>query len=315
MGIPFFSVVIPVYNRAQKIQPTLMSVVQQTFKDFECLVVDDGSKDGEALEAVVAGLGDERFRYIRQDNAGASAARNRGFDMARGEYIALLDSDDLFLPQKLETQKSFIESGVSKQVIFNQMIVERGNEKKWIKPAIGPLENERIDEYLMCTPGWIQSSTMVLPTEFARTVRFNERLPSSQDTDFAIRCASAGAKFTFIAQPLTVLDDIFDPNRVSKQAKYLPLLAWIDEMRNVHVSERAYWAYRGWQCARVASYSNRILGLKLFLQSAVRGVYAPKQALVIANQVIFPPAVYQRLVNIIVKNFGKKMPRPTTDAL
>lgn len=305
MQNPFFSVVIPVYNRSERIMPALLSVRNQTFADWECIVVDDGSKDGPALEQVIASLGDDRFRYIRQDNAGASKARNTGFDAASGRFIALLDSDDQFLPHKLATQAALLEQGGENLVLFSQLIVDRGVEKKWVKPPVGPRPGERIDEYVMCTSGWIQSSTIAMSTPFARKIRFTDGLPSSQDTDFAVRCASGGGEFKFIAEPLILFDDIFDPSRVSKQKKFQPLMAWINSMRHVHVSERAYWAYRGWQCARVASYSNRPLGLWLFLQSAVRGVYRPKQALNIAAQIIVPATHYQALIDWVVRTFGR----------
>lgn len=302
---PFFSVVIPAYNRADKILSTLEAVRDQEFGDFECLVVDDGSKDGAELEQVVAGLSDARFRYIRQDNGGACKARNTGFDAARGAYIALLDSDDLFHPDKLAKVRAHLGDQTKDVLVYSRMIIDRGIDKTWVKPPRGLNAGERVDEYLMCTPGWIQSSTMVLNADLARKVRFDETLPSSQDTDFAIRVWNAGARVDFIEEPLVTLDDVFAETRVSKQSRHKPLLAWIDRMREVHVSEKAYWAYRGWQCARVASYSNRPLGIWLYLQSAVRGVYRPKQALVIAAQVMVPKRFYQRVATAIVSIFGK----------
>ena len=88
---PLVTVVIPVFNRAEAILPTLKSVQEQTFGDFECLVVDDGSEDGGQLKQLVGGLNDSRFRYIRRDNGGGGAARNTGIDEASGRLVALLD--------------------------------------------------------------------------------------------------------------------------------------------------------------------------------------------------------------------------------
>ncbi|QPM92551.1 glycosyltransferase family 2 protein [Pseudooceanicola algae] len=303
---PLFSVVIPAYNRADRIAPVLKAVADQDFADFECLVVDDGSKDGALLEQVVTDLGDPRFVYIHQENGGACKARNTGFDAARGAYIALLDSDDIFLPRKLAVCAETLKAHPSKDVlIYSRMIVDRGVEKQWVKPPRGLAEGERVDEYLMCTAGWIQSSTMVLPTDLARRVRFDEALPSSQDTDFAIRVANAGAEVVFIEEPLIILDDVFSDTRVSKQGKYQPLLDWIETMRGTHISDRAYWAYRGWQCARVASYSNRLLAIRLYLASALRGVYPFKQAMVIAAQVLIPRRAYQKIATRLVALFGR----------
>lgn len=96
------SVVIPLYNKADKIKDTLVSVFTQTYSDYEIVIVDDGSTDGSA--DIVEQLADPRIRLIRQANAGVSAARNHGIEEARGEFIALLDADDLWKPEYLATQ-------------------------------------------------------------------------------------------------------------------------------------------------------------------------------------------------------------------
>ena len=96
--MPKVSVVIPTFNRADTIGDSIKSVLEQTFKDFEVIVVDDGSTDG--TESVVAAFGDSRIKYIMQDNAGACAARNNGIRHANGEYIAFQDSDDYWMPRK-----------------------------------------------------------------------------------------------------------------------------------------------------------------------------------------------------------------------
>jgi len=102
-GIPgLVSVIIPAYNRRDLIAATLDSAVAQTYASFEAIVVDDGSTDGTG--DVVARYRDERIRYMYKQNGGLSAARNSGLDIARGEFIAFLDSDDIWLPWKLSAQ-------------------------------------------------------------------------------------------------------------------------------------------------------------------------------------------------------------------
>ncbi|QDA59340.1 glycosyltransferase family 2 protein [Hymenobacter jejuensis] len=98
---PYFSVVIPTYNRASFIPATLDSVLAQQFADFEVLIVDDGSTDDTA--AVVKRYTDPRLLYLPKANGERGAARNYGFAKARGEYVLFLDSDDRFLPQHLAT--------------------------------------------------------------------------------------------------------------------------------------------------------------------------------------------------------------------
>jgi glycosyltransferase involved in cell wall biosynthesis len=101
------SVVIPLYNKAEHIQRSVDSVLAQTYRDFELLVVDDGSVDGSG--DIVREYADSRIRVIVQANAGPGAARNRGLREARGEYIAFLDADDEWLPTYLEEQLRFFE--------------------------------------------------------------------------------------------------------------------------------------------------------------------------------------------------------------
>ena len=102
-GSPVVSVIIPTYNRAHLIGRAIRSVLDQTYQDWELIVVDDASTDD--IPGIVKGFTDGRVKYIRHDeNKGAAAARNTGIQAARGAYIAFLDSDDEWLPEKLERQ-------------------------------------------------------------------------------------------------------------------------------------------------------------------------------------------------------------------
>lgn len=101
MKVPLVSVIIPTYNSANYIKEALESVFEQTFQDFEIIVIDDGSTDGTG--EILKKYGD-RIRSLFQDNSGPASARNKGIRIARGRYIAFLDADDIWLPLKLEKQ-------------------------------------------------------------------------------------------------------------------------------------------------------------------------------------------------------------------
>ncbi len=110
MSTPVVSVVIPTYNRSPLLPRAVQSVVAQSFTDWEIVLVDDGSTDDTPrLAQQYAGKLGDRWRYVRQQHRGGSAARNRGIDASRGQFIAFLDSDDEFAPNKLARQLELLE--------------------------------------------------------------------------------------------------------------------------------------------------------------------------------------------------------------
>src|SRR5687768_9931393 len=106
---PKVSVVIPVYNRAKYVGETIESVLSQTYQDFELIVVDDGSTDGSRKVLESFGNRVTVLEHPNRENRGQSAAINRGLAAARGEFVGMLDSDDLWLPRKLELQVGFLD--------------------------------------------------------------------------------------------------------------------------------------------------------------------------------------------------------------
>ncbi len=105
---PAVSVIIPAYNQARYVRKAIQSVFEQTFPNFELIVVDDGSTD--ETPQILASIIDPRMRVIRQPNAGLSAARNTGVRESTAPLVTLLDSDDFFLPDKLSVQKEYLDT-------------------------------------------------------------------------------------------------------------------------------------------------------------------------------------------------------------
>src|SRR5688572_21324050 len=112
--MPFFSIIIPTYNRADRIAATIHSILAQTFRDFEILIVDDGSTDN--TKQVVYGFTDNRIKYHRKKNEERGAARNAGISMSEGEYITFIDSDDIFYEDHLTVAKQFIDQHAEPEV-------------------------------------------------------------------------------------------------------------------------------------------------------------------------------------------------------
>jgi len=120
--MPAVSVVIPAYNCADFLFQTLDSVLNQTFSDFEIIVVDDGSTDNtKDLVSNYIDKHKDKIKYIYQENGGPAAARNKGIRNSKGKYIAFVDSDDLWAPEKLEIQMEFIQKNHDFHFVFSDM--------------------------------------------------------------------------------------------------------------------------------------------------------------------------------------------------
>jgi glycosyltransferase involved in cell wall biosynthesis len=302
MTQPFFSVIIPVYNRAEVLGSAIASVQAQTCQDFEIVVVDDGSKDDPA--AAVAAIGDPRIRIFRQENAGGAAARNRAIDEARGRFIAPLDSDDVFLPHHLEAMKALVEN-TTDTVAYARIRVDRGEGRVFLKPPRGLKPGEHMADYLFCDRGFVPTITTVVPADIARAVRYN-RLRPAEDTDFAIRLFNAGCRFVMAEAPGAVWRDIADPNRTSATRSSEGLGRWL-EMMKPQIPARAYHGARGWAYAKLVSHVSRSKALRLYLTALLRDCYSPRMAVIVLAQIALGDARYRRAADAAIRWLGAGM--------
>lgn len=153
-----FSVVIPLYNKEANIRQTLESVLNQTFTDFEIVIVNDGSKDNS--RDVVLSMDDARIRLIDQENAGVSAARNRGIKEARGEWIAFLDADDLWKPNKLEEVARAIQNNGKITWLVSGLETRQGKRRKKFLYSKSRFLEDALDDLLNGL--YIQTSSVVV---------------------------------------------------------------------------------------------------------------------------------------------------------
>lgn len=181
--MPFFSVIIPVYNRKEMLKRALDSVFAQTFRDYEIIVVDDGSDDGTG-EFCAACFKD--ITYLRQNNSGVSAARNLGIKKSSSPRIALLDSDDTWHPHKLREDREYIKDNPLINIHQSEDIWMRNGRrvnpgKKHLKKG-GSIFYESLD---LCM---ISPSSAVLSAElFDRYGLFDEKLKACEDYDLWLR--------------------------------------------------------------------------------------------------------------------------------
>ncbi|MGF1568061.1 MAG: glycosyltransferase family 2 protein [Nodosilinea sp.] len=235
---PVVSVVIPTFNRACLVKRAIDSVLSQTFEDYEIIVVDDFSTDH--TPQVVTELNDARINYVRHpQNMGGAASRNTGIVLAKGHFIAFLDSDDTWVANKLEVQLKAIEhyQASSHIVAYSQRVFEHSADQKTI-PERGKEATLPLAEYLFCEQGDMQTSTLVLSTQLANTIKFRPSLKKHQDWDFCLRLEAAGADFVFINQPLSIWNNEPRTDQVSRIADYRLSIDWINDWGSA-ISSRA----------------------------------------------------------------------------
>ena len=290
---PFFSVVVPVYNRADVLGAALISVLAQSEQDFEILVVDDGSKDDP--KAVIDELADPRIHYIRQANGGGGAARNTGIARSCGQYIAFLDSDDTFLPHHLGAMRALL-SGTRDTAGYARILVDRGDGRRLLKPPRAIRSGEDMANYLLCDRGFVPTITTVVPAGLARQILYATDLREAEDTDFAIRLALAGCAFRMAEAPGAVWKDHFDPNRQSAGRSTARLAQWLETMKP-RIPAKAYLGGRGWAVAKGVAPCHPFRALGYYLDALFAGCYGPGLAAIVFLQIFLPDPLYRALAD------------------
>ncbi|MCF6295419.1 MAG: glycosyltransferase [Flavobacteriaceae bacterium] len=213
----FFSVIIPLYNKEKLIALTIKSILNQTFNDFEVIIVNDGSTDNGLK--ILSNLVDDRFIIYNQDNQGVSHARNFGIEKAKGKYIALLDADDFWHTNHLFELKKLIETFPNAGLFCNNYEINYNG--KFVKPATFNFKYE--NKYLIVKDFFSaniinfipsSSSSAFLKSTFTKLGAYNLNFRTGQDIDLWIRFA---LKHDIAFNPvLTMRYNNFDNSSLSK---------------------------------------------------------------------------------------------------
>ena len=196
---PKVSVIVPTYNRADRLEGTLRSIVSQTYQDFELIVVDDGSTDNTSK--VIESFPSAQYLPMKK-NSGVSKARNIGLACAKGKFICFLDSDDLWNEKKLQIQINWMENNRDSQICYTDEI--------WIRNGARVNQMNRHRKYTgdifrhclaLCIVS--PSSVMIRAKLFSEIGNFDESLPACEDYDLWLRIAVKYA-FHFIEEPLII---------------------------------------------------------------------------------------------------------------
>lgn len=202
MHIPKVSVIIITYNRASLLKTAMQTVLDQTFEDFELLIIDDGSPDD--TENVVKAFHDPRVRYVKHaQNQGEGGARNTGIQHAEGEYIAFLDDDDEWLPDKLQLQVALLDSQPQQVGFVHSALInfyaDTGAELEKRRPVDQVSGN--VFDKLLAENFVILSTVLIRKACFDAVGPFDVSIPAGLDYDMWVRIAQT-YEFAYIDVPL-----------------------------------------------------------------------------------------------------------------
>lgn len=208
---PLVSVIIPCYNYAKFLPFTLQSVLKQTYGNWECIIVNDGSVDDTEAAAMQHVNADKRFVYLYQPNAGLAAARNTGISKANGKYIQLLDADDLINERKLELQVNYMEMHQSVDIVYGNALFFRSDNPETYLTVKKEGETSNNDFKIsgkgekiinrIARDNFIEvSAPLFKKTVIDKVGLFNEEYRSYEDWLFWFKCAVAGMEFAY--QPI-----------------------------------------------------------------------------------------------------------------
>jgi glycosyltransferase involved in cell wall biosynthesis len=284
--LPLVSVVIPTFNRKDLVLRALKSVAQQSYSAIEVIVVDDASTDG-----TVEALRDREFpisvRIVRLSaNQGPAGARNGGIRHAAGKYVAFLDSDDQWLPDKVERQVEEAErNGPSGAVlVYSRAVVWRRREMQ-VRPRRPIHEREEVADYLFANGEYLSPSAVLISSDAARAVPYRPEMRLHEDWDWFIRLQKHGVKFVMLPEVQCVMDDRSVEGRGSAPRPDCSLS--VVEAWKTGISRKAYFAFR----AGVAPHMRQTAALRaltMIAEAYLHGAIDAWRMVVLTGRLVHP---------------------------
>ena len=245
---PLVSVVIPTYRRPALVREAVRSALGQSVREIEVIVVVDGAEGGSETADGLARVGDPRLSVLCPGrHLGNAGARNAGVEAAGAPWIALLDDDDTWMPDKLARQMAAARAAPGRYPVVSCRFVARGEAFEAIWPRRLPEPGQPVGDYLLCRrrpatgDGVVQTSTVMAPAELFRLCPFDEACGRFVDVDWLLRAAAVeGFELVFAdaAEPLSVWR-IDDRPRISLEGDWREDVAWMHARRHL-VTPRAY---------------------------------------------------------------------------
>lgn len=201
----YFSVVVPLFNSLSDIPKLIATLNSQTHSNFEVIFVDDCSDDYEAVEKLISSNLKVKNSILRNfANKGGGYSRNKGLKEARGKFVAFLDSDDTWHPEKLQIIENYLNKNYGVEFLYHQLRCRKPDGREFLYPSAGIKIEENLLEYLFCNNGLIQTSSIVCASELAKRHPFDDSLIRHQDWDFVTEIWINKIQLRYIPAPLGV---------------------------------------------------------------------------------------------------------------
>ncbi len=306
MNEPLVSVIIPTYNRASLVCNAINSVIDQTYKNKEIIVVDDGSVDN--TKEFLSRYGD-KLRYVYKINGGVSSARNVGIKEARGEYVVFLDSDDTLRPEKLERQICFLRQNSDIEAVISDVefidskgVVLRKTSLRSTIPEDGYILPYLISHFETMT------TILLKKTVFEDVGYFDISLSTAEDIDMLLRIASK-YKIGLIAEPLTRVN--VDPERHFSLSKTLftgNRLKVLKKLKDYAPDAcRIYGERIREAAARVnLAYAEDLLWCRYYSKARSQALESLKKMLTMKAASLYLKSIIMQCVSLIVRKYEAK---------
>ena len=295
------SVIIPTFNRVEKCLRAIESCLKMCSYGYEIevVVVDDGSTDNTKVK--VEAIMDSRVRYYCQKNAGASAARNLGVQMSKGDFLFFLDSDDCFFKTRLKVVSEYHEFICNGGIVFCKIgISHSGSSHSYdqVKPFFGYSGGD-LSEYLFYKDGFISTPSIVLSKKSSDCVCWDESLSYGDDSDYMLALYSLERKFKMVDEVLVWVDDSDVVDRLSLKSDPDAVLTWFNNNRG-KMSRLAEVSYKSKHLSYHLFSINPFLSIYYLLCGLFFRVYGVTGFLKYFLRALFSARLYKRLVKFVL---------------
>jgi len=197
MNEPLVSIIMPVYNGEKYIKEAIDSVINQTYKNWELIIVNDGSKDN--TEKIIKSYYDKRIKYFCQENRGVSAARNKALELAKGKYVTFLDSDDYLPPNSIKARVEYLEKNPDIDIVDGVVVVKDEKLNKTLRKYIPYYTGKLLPELLKLNDRVFFNVSYMIKKEKIENIKFNENMTHVEDLLFFIETAfKYGLNYSFV---------------------------------------------------------------------------------------------------------------------